>query len=201
MLFQHPTPHPSWLWSGTLPLFPTATSRTTSYDGSSNLRTVTFTDTITAPKVGTRNVVVLRRLWLLPASALYLLELKPLPWFTTLLWIIASRREWIVAVLVVWRGKKQVTSVLPFKIKSQFEDTLMGPLTQKKLLNPPSQRAVGEKRDLVVLVPRQRQKSKLRRRRQSTAKSSRTSFTTPSLSPGNGFWTLSLCKGVNNSIV
>lgn len=81
-----------------------------------------------------------------------------------------------------------------FKIKSQFEDTPMGPLIQRKLLNPPSQRAVGEKKDLVVLVPRQRQKSKPRKRKQSTGKSLRTSFTTPSLSPGNGFWTLCFGK-------
>ena len=95
MLFQHPTPHPNWLWSGILPLFPMATSHTTSYDGSSNLRTVTFTDTITAPKVGKWNVVVLKRLWLLPASRLYGQEVKPVPCFTTLLWITASRREWV----------------------------------------------------------------------------------------------------------
>lgn len=52
MLFQHPTPLHSWLSNGILPLFPMATSHIILYDGSSNLRTVTFTDTIIAPKVG-----------------------------------------------------------------------------------------------------------------------------------------------------
>ena len=59
--------------------------------------------------------------------------------------------------------RKAISCLFSFKIKSQFEDMLMVPLIQKKLLNPPSQRAVGEKKDLVVLVPRQRQKNKLRR--------------------------------------
>lgn len=87
-----------------------------------------------------------------------------------------------------YREKRNKLSLFfSFKIKSQFEDMLMGPLIQKKLLNPPSQRAVEEKKDLVVLVPRQRQKSKLRRRKQNTGKSLRTSFTTRSLFPGNGF--------------
>lgn len=84
--------------------------------------------------------------------------------------------------------RKAISCLFSFKIKSQFEDMLMVPLIQKKLLNPPSQRAVGEKKDLVVLVPRQRRKNKLRRRKRSTGKSLRTSFTTPSLSPGNGLW-------------
>lgn len=90
-------------------------------------------------------------------------------------------------MFITGRGK-EISCLCSLKIKSLFEDMLMGPLIQKKLLNPPSQRAVGEKKDLVVLAPRQRQKSKLRRRKQSTGRSLRTSFTTPSLSPGNELW-------------
>lgn len=95
MLFQHPTPLPNWLWNGILPLFPMAISHTILYDGSSNLRTVIYTDTITAPKVGKLNAVVLKCLGLLPARAHYWRALKPEPWFTMLLGIAASTKGWV----------------------------------------------------------------------------------------------------------
>lgn len=117
----------------------------------------------------------------LPARALHWQEINN-----------SKQREWVNTdcCCICDLERKKPTLFFPFKIKSQFEDMLMGPLIQKKPLSPPSQRAVVEKKDLAVLVPRQRQKSKRRRKKQSTGKSLRTSFITPSLSPGNGLWTL-----------
>lgn len=99
---------------------------------------------------------------------------------------------------VMLEGKHNLYLFL-LKIKSLFGDMLMGPLIQKKLLSPPSQRAVGERKDLAVPVPRQRQKNKQRRRRQSTGKSLRTSSITPSLSPGKRHWPLAVLAWGNDT--